>query len=347
MVGAARRAVFFSNLGNFLLGVLIAGVAALVIYFLVYPYFSAWFTGGTTWTAKDFVQRDVPDQDVYFLSVDADVAGPSGYYEETTYLFIPLGQSHYGITLLGDDTVLLTKSGNLLPDLVNDYRVTGTLKDFDTIGNQIRYDIGVEYPEFRNLIYSKVLDMTDAENKGFWIAGAIACVSAALFGLYLVLRSLGRTLNGNSHPVWKNIARYNMPSKDTLRGIQAEKDSGGPTQKYGNLTLTRNWLVQRGMGNLQIARIQDIVWLYTLIQNGRYGSTYFVRAYDRHGVLLQGQVKKNDLTSSFEAIRQRVPWALAGTDKDAEKTWKKDRAEFVRQVDERKKAIESGAPSAS
>jgi len=38
---------------------------------------------------------------------------------------------------------------------------------------------------------------------------------------------------------------------------------------------------------------------------------------------------------------------LAGTDKDAEKTWKKDRAEFVRQVDERKKAIESGAPSAS
>jgi len=348
MVGAARRAVFFSNLGNLFLGVFIAAIAALFIYIAIYPYFKAWFTGGETWTAKDFASRDVPDQDIYFLSTTAGIAGDSGFYEETTYLFIPVGKTYYGILLLDDNTTVLTKSGNPLPEVENKYTVTGTLKDFDTIGNEIRQKIGVEIPSLRSSIYTKVLDMTDAENKGFWIAGAIACVGAALFGLYLVLRSLGRTLNGNSHPVWKNLARYKQPSQDVLRSIEAERGNGVPTQKYGELEMTRNWLLLRRTGVLQVERLQDIVWLHGHIQQGRYGnSTYFVKVYDRYGVEMRGKVKKNDFTPTLEAIHQRAPWALAGSNKDAEKTWKKDRAEFVRQVDARKQALQSGTPSTS
>lgn len=345
MVGAARRAIFVNNISRILIGAVIAAVAALIIIFLLYPYFNAWLSGGTTWTAADF-NNPAPEEDIYYLSTTSNLTSDLGYAYETTYLFIPVSREHYGAVLIGENTLLITKSGSPLPDFESDYVVTGTLKDFDSNGNEVLFDFRSEISsEIADLIYPKILDMTDSENKGLWIGGGVLAVGAALFGVYWVLRGIAFSLNPNGHPLWKSLARFNLPPEDVLRGIEADRDSGA--EKHGKLELTRRWLTFRNGGAFQVMRMQDVVWLHGYLVNGRYGTTYFVKVYDRHGVEIQAPVKKDDMEPTLQAIYRRAPWALAGTTKEAEQLWKKNRADFVRQIDERKKSLERGESSGS
>lgn len=346
MVGAARRAIFVNNISRILIGAIIAAIAALFIIFLLYPYFNAWLSGGTTWTAADF-NNPAPEEDIYYLSTTGFLGGDTGYYYESTYLFIPVGREHYGFLFVNDDTMLMVKSGAVLPDIESDYTVTGTLKDFSSDERREMLEpFRNEIPaEFRDMIYPKVLDMTDSENKGLWIGGGVLAVGAALFGVYWVLRGIAFSLNPNGHPLWKSLARFNLPPEDVLRGIEADRDSG--SEKHGKLELTRRWLTFRNGGAFQVMRMQDVVWLHGYLVNGRYGTTYFVKVYDRHGVEIQAPVKKDDMEPTLQSIYRRAPWALAGTTKEAEQLWKKNRADFVRQIDERKKSLERGESSGS
>lgn len=346
MVGAARRAIFLNNISRILIGAVIAAIAALLIVFLLYPYFNAWLSGGTTWTAADF-NNPAPAEDIYYLNTTSNFGGDLGYSYETTYLFIPVSRVHYGAVFIGDNTLLITKSGSPLEEFNTDYPITGTLKDFSSDErNEVLLDFRNQIPsEVADVIYPKLLDMTDSENKGLWIGGAVLAVGAALFGVYWVLRGIAFSLNPNGHPLWKNLARFNLPPEDVLRGIEADRDSG--TEKHGKLELTRRWLTFRNGGAFQVMRMQDVVWLHGYLVNGRYGTTYFVKVYDRHGVEIQAPVKKDDMEPTLQAIFRRAPWALAGTTKEAEQLWKKNRADFVRQIDERKKSLERGESSGS
>jgi hypothetical protein len=340
MLGAARRATFMSNLGGVLLGLLILAVVALLGVFLLYPYFNAWLSGGTTWTPKHFTQLETPTDPIYFLSTELSLGGDTGWYEETRYAFIPIGQDHFGVALIDEGMVLITKSGDPLPEFERPTVLTGTLKPFDTLGSDIRRSIMSELSGLES--YPLVLDMTEAENKVLWVVGAVAVAAGGLFGAFTLLRSIGRSFNPSSHPIWKNLTRFNLPPEDVLRGIEADRDSG--VYKAGQFELTRRWAVAKGSGKLQVAKVQDLVWAYGYVQSGRYGSLYFVKAYDRDGVELMAQLKKKEeLDPTLSAIQKAVPWVLIGNNAEAEKIWKKNRAEFLRQIDERKRQMQTPA----
>lgn len=335
MLGAARRATFFGNLWSIIVGLILVAIVVLTTWLLLYPYFNAWLSGGTTWTPKHFTQLETPTQPIYFLNTELSLGGDTGWYEETTYAFIPLGQDHFGVALIEDGLVLITKSGDPLPEFERPTVLTGTLKEFDSLGSDIRRSIMSELSGLES--YPLVLDMTEAENKGFWIIGALVAVGVGIWGVLLVLRALGHTFNPSSHPIWKGLSRFGQPADELLRTIEADRDSG--TYKAGQFELTRRWAVASGGMGLAVARVSDLVWAHGYIQQGRYGATHFVKAYDREGVVLTAKLKKKEMEAALAAIERAAPWALIGTNAEAEKIWKKDRAEFVRQIDERKRQL--------
>jgi hypothetical protein len=339
MLGSARLATGLSNFFTLLFGLLLAAACALIGYFFLYPYFNAWLSGGTVMNATSL--QTAPSEDTHYTHFDTVFAGDTGYYYETSYMFIPVGQDHFGYVLLDDTTFLITKSGDVLPEIENeDFRVTGTLRNTTAEErSKVIEPLRSELPaEMRSMLNgSKILDMTQAENKGFWIAGAVLCAGIGLWGVALTLRSVGRTFVPATHPIWKQLDRFGQPVDDVMRAIETDRESG--STKIGPLEVSRRWIVRRSIMNFQAMRIQDIVWVYGAAQSSGNSTSYVVRVYDRYGVEIVAAVNRKNLEESVNAVHNLAPWALLGTNKEAERIWKENRDDFIRQVDNRKREL--------
>lgn len=339
MLGSARLATGLSNFFKLLLGLIITAACALIGYFFLYPYFNAWFSGGTVMNASSL--QTAPSEDIHYSHFDTLFAGDTGYYYETTYMFIPVGQDHFGYVLLDNTTLLITKSGDVLPEIDGqNFRVTGTLRNATSEERgQVIEPLRRELPaEMRAMLNgNKILDMTLAENKGFWIAGALLCAGIGIWGISLTLQSIGRTLVPATHPIWKQLDRFGQPIDDVIRAIEADRANG--ITKIGPLEVSKNWIVRRTMLNFQVMRIQDIVWVYGKVQSSSNSISYMVCLHDRHGIEITATVNRKKLEETVDALHKLAPWALLGTNEEAKRLWKENRDEFIRQVDNRKREL--------
>jgi hypothetical protein len=110
----------------------------------------------------------------------------------------------------------------------------------------------------------------------------------------------------------------------------------GQKETIGKFNLTRTWAVNLGKSSLDVAKVNDVVWMYKKVVNNRGLKSYFAHVYDRQGKLLTVPGKEAEVDQIMGAIYRRAPWVIAGFSGDIEKAWNKDRAAFIAQVDQRR-----------
>ena len=274
---------------------------------------------------------------LFNVTLEGDEMMDSGMYEETTTTRngVATGPAsitaYYGILTVGDHFLLVR-----IPGLVNekDTDYEGVLTANDEVGMQVYADYIKEFPELDGVLVPWVLDT--AYDAMPWYMGAGAEAVLLLGGLFGLATVAARS-NPDNHPIIKRMARFGE-AEGVMSQIDGEMMSGQVAQ-VDKLQLTRNWVVYKSGNDMNFARISDIMWAYKHVTQTRYGKNYAAYIWDRSGQMLNIAGNEKNVDAMIIAVLQRAPWAIAGYNKDIEKSWQNDRAGFVRTVDDRLKQM--------
>ncbi len=168
----------------------------------------------------------------------------------------------------------------------------------------------------------------------FWYVLAAPFVVLSLWNLEKYLR---RSREPESHPFLEKVRTSGFGA---VESVDQDLDQ---SQDFLGLSLGRSWLLKRGFFNLELESLKEAVWAYRKESHAEYLLYSQAIVHFRSGKSLSStrttDAKKVDLFLS--QISQAVPWMIMGENDDLSKLWKKDRANFIEQVDQRRKALES------
>lgn len=113
-------------------------------------------------------------------------------------------------------------------------------------------------------------------------------------------------------------------------------------QDFLRLRLGREWILRRGTYDLQLEAVSDAVWAYDQENHSEY--VLYTRAVVclRTGgtICSDFSAKAKPVHEFLDAFSKTAPWVILGENAGLHKLWKKDRAGFVAQVDNRRKILE-------
>lgn len=165
----------------------------------------------------------------------------------------------------------------------------------------------------------------------FWIVAA-PFVVLALWNLEKGLRR-GRNLELN--PLLENLRAQGA---GVIEAIDRDLEWG---QDFLSFTLSPSWLLKRGFFKLELAALSDAVWAYNRESYGQHIMYFQTVVALRNGKSLSTQLTSSTkkLDAFLEQISKNAPWVILGENDDLTKLWKKDRQNFVAQVDQRRKVL--------
>ena len=159
--------------------------------------------------------------------------------------------------------------------------------------------------------------------------------SSLLFGVTILLAAaagftVGRLLLFIWHPFYypacRRLHRYGSV-KSHIRQINKERRE--ENQNYGDLTVTRHYLIYRTKYEIQIIPLKDIFWAYKYSVYHRFRKqklTYTLRAVGRRGVMvIASEQKKRDMDRLLEFLEEQIAGIRIGYKKEYERTAKKYR----------------------
>ncbi len=266
--------------------------------------------------------KDVQNLDKFYVTIKGDKTVDTQYYVSHTTNGVETSKDYYKALFL-DDNLLLVKTGNV--DNQQDY--TGALT---TIPSDEQRQV-IE-PFGSNAFLPFMLDASDFRNMGF--AGMAAAAIAFLACLWGVLRTMGRIVSHERHPIWRGLERFGEPA-----GIadQITTEVNSSAQPVGKAQVTPNWLIAAQKSTLEATQLKDVMWAYKKVVSGRGGRRYSALVYDRYGKMLTINGKEAQVDETLRGIAQRMPWIMVGYSAQTQAAWNKDRANFIAAVDQRKK----------
>ena len=275
--------------------------------------------------SKDYIEgiKDVQHLDQFYVTIKGDRTQDTGYNVTHTTNGIETGKYYYKALYLDDD-LMLVKTG--IVDNQTEY--TGALTYVPSDDQRNVLD-----PLNDDRFLPFMLDASDFRNTG--LAGMAAAAIALLICLWGVLRTMGRIVSHERHPIWRSLERFGEPA-GVADQIATEVNSGS-TQTVGKAQVTSNWLVAAQKSTLEATQLKDIMWIYKKIVNGRGGRRFSALIYDRYGKMMTVNGKEAQVDETLRGIAQRVPWAAIGYSAQTQAAWTKDRANFIAAVDQRKK----------
>ena len=278
-----------------------------------------------------------PDQlPVHNVQVTADIVynldGDSYEYTEENGRQVSI-DAYYGILEFRDADLLLRT--HTIADEKQDTYKGSVVVPTTKVGKEMYEDFASFYEEDDRLtllpfVFDAAYDTTP------WYMGAGAEAVLLLGGLFGLATVAARS-NPDNHPIIKRMARFGE-ADGVMSQIDGEMMSGQVAQ-VDKLQLTRNWVVYKSGNDMNFARISDIMWAYKHVTQTRYGKNYAAYIWDRSGQMLNIAGNEKNVDAMIIAVLQRAPWAIAGYNKDIEKSWQNDRAGFVRTVDDRLKQM--------
>lgn len=279
---------------------------------------------------KDYILgiSDVSKLNKFYVTVTGDETFDTGFYETSTTNGIETGKAYYK-TLVLDDSLLLVKTG----EVINLDAYTGSLTYIPSDEQrEVLEALQRDIPNLEDSFLPFMLDATDFKGSGY--AGLAATLIVFIVCLWGVLRALGRIMNTERHSIWRGLQRFGEPSSVA---DQIETELGSSGEKVGNVQITRNWLVANKASTLDVTQLKDVMWIYKKIVSGRGGKQISALVYDRNGHLMTITGKEAQIDDTLRGLAQRMPWIMVGYSKEIEAAWKKDRAEVVNAVDQRRK----------
>ena len=288
-------------------------------------------------TEDELTSLTPADLPIFNVTLEGDEMFDSRWVEETTSTRngISTGPAsvtaYFGYLQMGDHFATVRVPGEV-DDKLTDYK--GALISPVEVGKQVYDDFIIEYPELENDLLPMMLDT--AYDAMPWYIGAGAEAILLLGGLF-GLATVASRANHDNHPIIKRMARFGE-AESVMSQIDGEMMSGQVAQ-VDKLQITRNWVVYKSGNDMNFARITDIMWAYKHVTQTRYGKNYAAYIWDRSGQMLNIASKEKNVDEMIIAVLQRAPWAIAGYNKDIEKSWNSDGAGFVRTVDDRRQQM--------
>jgi len=278
---------------------------------------------------KDYVTsiKDVQHLDHFYVTIKGDKTEDTLFHVSHTSYGVETSKDYFKALYL-DDIKLLVKTGNV----DNQTGYTGALTTL-SLDEQEKVLDNINNNDFLPFI----LDATDFRNMGF--AGMAAAVIALFICLWGVLRTMGRIVSHERHPIWRGLERFGEPAG--IADQIATEVSSGSTQTVGKAQITSNWLVAAQKSTLGVTQLKDVMWAYKKIVNGRGGRRYSALIYDRYGQMTSINGKEAQVDETLRGIAQRLPWIVFGYSPQAQAAWAKDRTNFIASVDQRKKQATS------
>ena len=267
--------------------------------------------------------KDVQHLDKFYVTITADRTQDTLYTESNTNYGVETSKYYYkGLHL--DNDLLLVKTSNV--DNQPSYTGALTTVSSDEQG-QVLNPLLIDYPNFLPFM----LDAGDFHTTG--LAGMAAAAIALLVCLWGVLRTMGRIVNHERHPIWRGLERFGEPA-----GVadQIATEVRNSAQTVGKAQVTPNWLVAAQKSTLEATQLKDVMWAYKKIVSGRGGKRISALVYDRYGKMLTISGKEAQIDETLRGIAQRMPWIMVGYSAQAQAAWTKDRANFIAAVDQRK-----------
>jgi hypothetical protein len=337
MRDTVQQSIGRSNRNTALLSIIAIAIAVGAFALSTSKYILAHFGETRIMTADEVKALTAEQLPIYNVQVTGSGAIDSGYEEYETengvrtrttayFAMIVLGES-------GDNAKgLLVRSPTVIDENITTYK--GSIEVPTSISKEVYDDILKEEPDLGELIMPWVLDTVDQSMP--WFVGAGAEAVLLLGGLFGLATVAGRR-NPDNHPIMKRMARFG-DVETVMDQIDNEMAMGEPA-KVDKLQFTRSWTIYKTGNDLHFMRTSDIVWAYKHITQTRYGKNYAAYIWDRTGHMLNVGSSEKNVDQMIVAVLQRAPWAIAGYNKDVEKSWKNDRSGFVRTVEDRRKQM--------
>lgn len=156
----------------------------------------------------------------------------------------------------------------------------------------------------------------------------------AVPGLFALGAWLRRIVSPDSHPIYKQLARYG----DVQTVVQQVNRDFSGAKASGITNFGETWLAQGDTYGVSIVPWSDIAWLhiYTKAQGGVRTSCY-VRVWSRDGkqFVAPAGVRPGEVEQLLEDLRARAPWAEVGYSAEMQQLWNKRREDFLKRVDAR------------
>jgi hypothetical protein len=188
-------------------------------------------------------------------------------------------------------------------------------------------------------LYPVVLDTTITRTKGF--IGLAVLIPLGLLNVANIFKAMARFGNPQNHPLARNLLKYGDP-QEVAQKIEDEYQSED-VQVIGPVTFTRSWMVRPTTFGVDVMFLGDSAWAYKTITqhytNGvPTGKTYGANLCDIHGTQFTTPLKSEALTDDFVvAVKERVPWVIAGFIPEIETLWKKDKPKLYEIVEDQRK----------
>ncbi len=288
------------------------------------------------------------------MYVDYTVCSILGWYAHTTKgsdevskeYVVPVG-GHFFIGLYADKKNLdkcetLQNEFEMYLDgdtdeLSNTFRVTGTILKMDD--ESLRFY--KEYVGYDNMSASEQAYFLPYYLKinyygSFDLSSLIFFFVFAVFFIALALFFLIRVLSGYYQ---KSIRQYCARGESLER---VESFYRGSTPKYG-LRIGNDYLIgQDANGVTAFVPVRDLMWTYThVLRHKLYGvittgKSIALRFYTRDGKYCSHAVKNEGQAQELlQEIQRLFPWVMTGYSNDLEKAFRKNREDFVREIDQR------------
>jgi hypothetical protein len=163
--------------------------------------------------------------------------------------------------------------------------------------------------------------------------------SCLMFGIIPFIVGLIWIVRPNWNPIARSL-RSRVDATDVPKSLDHEM--GGPSvERMGSVRVTPSWLVHQSICNLNLARIEDIVWMYQLYSSKfksvvifklRSGQSFPIRA--SHAITSQ----------LIDRIRVRIPWARVGNLRELRRYWDEDPEGFIDSVLARRERMKGREP---
>lgn len=319
-----------SNTVTIVLSLIALGVAGALAYLFFVPYWMAQTREPLELDDDALFELDA-SQTHYNIKVDGrDLVPYIGTYETTSDGRVTDTDYYHALRIKNDVYLLVFSEENANE---RDTEFTGTLMpiDADTQVEIVDFTIrDAASSDYKIEFLPVMLDVRGED--GIWYVGTGAVAILALGGVWGMFNFISRSSNPAKHPTLRRLSRFGEVEQvvDSI-----EKDLANGEDKVAKLRLSKNWLINAGGSSFEAMPYHSLVWGYKMIQQGRYGKTYFAHFYDKTGVGIVIQDNENNVNIMLQAVYARAPWAVFGYSNDLKRNWDKNRASFIAEVEAR------------
>lgn len=174
--------------------------------------------------------------------------------------------------------------------------------------------------------------------------GYFAFITAFLVSIpsiWTLVLMLYRMLAPRRHPLMRKLAA--MGDVNGARASINSEIAGPNVLKIGRLIVTPSWLLSVDFADVNVVRLEDVVWAHKLTVRGQGASVQAV-IYSRGKTKFEVVGTESQVNQMLHIVADRLPWVSIDYTQALDSAWSSNPDEFVSRVDEARRRYRANPP---